>query len=88
MTYNDIVKALECCLGIGSCSGCPYIEMDECAMQSTKDTIDLVYRQMAEIERLEYDMGLLKQEKSVVEANAVKGFAERLCEGGCLMTPL
>lgn len=71
MTDNEIIKSLECCLGIGSCSGCPYIEMDECAKQSTKDTIDLVYRQKAEIERL-------KEECSVDVNKTLREFAERL----------
>ena len=52
-----------------------------------KFALDLINRQKAEIERLEvknseleYDLGLLKQEKAVVRTEVIKEFAERLKE--------
>ena len=57
MTDNEIIKALECCINEDGtkCNECPYDRY--CEMLGNKmlnDTLDLINRQKAEIERLEY----------------------------------
>ena len=88
-TDEEIVKALECCSGIGDakCVDCPYHDAERCAEASATDAIDLINRLKAEIERLnieldamQYELDLLKQEKSVVVAEAIREFAERFKE--------
>lgn len=52
MTDNEIIKALECCVR-GNCKGCPREkELDEACASIVKDALELLYRQQAEIERL------------------------------------
>ena len=50
-TDEQIVKALECCSGIGDakCVDCPYHDAERCAEASATDAIDLINRQKAEI---------------------------------------
>lgn len=50
-TDEQIVKALECCSGIGDakCVNCPYHDAERCAEASATDAIDLINRQKAEI---------------------------------------
>ena len=66
MTDNDIIKALECC-GCDNyqCDNCPYA-YKTCTVY--KDSIDLINRQKAEIERL----------KALAEA--IKEFADKAVE--------
>ena len=64
MTDNEIIKALECCNksdnGKG-CFECPYRQYcPDCLRRRNEDTIDLINRQKAEIERLQ---GLLSEWK-------------------------
>ncbi len=54
---EEIIKALECCMNGNNCGGCcPYDDEDdtceECTSKLTKDALDLINRQKAEIERL------------------------------------
>lgn len=54
MTDNEIIKALECCMKGNNCGGCcPYDDEDdtceECTSKLTKDALDLINRQKAEI---------------------------------------
>ncbi len=66
MTDNDIIKALEChSLPSNSCgSNCPYLMCDEvmCTKKLSKDALNLINRQKAEIERLKE---LLQNKKGV-----------------------
>ena len=59
MTDNEIIKALECCIGWGTCKErqCPMIK--ECAddLDSVyKYALDLINRQRAEIEELNREL--------------------------------
>lgn len=82
MTDNEIIKALECHTGKVSkrCQVCPYtIYGCYCLDHLHPDLLDLINRQKAEIERLKGWQDLLKAEKhSLIKAEAVKEFAERL----------
>ena len=87
MTDNEIIKALECHKNeTNSCIVCPYsYSMRGCSLTMASDALDLINRQKAEIERLQevtenlqYEYDLMRQEKAVVEAEAIKEFAERL----------
>ena len=66
MTNNEIIKALECCVNEkADCKGCPY-ESDGCLIENGKnklleDTLDLINRQKAEIERLKDDKNRLEK---------------------------
>lgn len=67
MTDNEIVKALECCFN-SNCSKCPakkeydvgYIPL--CKSYLKQDTLDLINRQMAEIEQLNTKNQLSRKE--------------------------
>lgn len=53
LTDEEIVKALEACMNGKGCEVCPYFEKGiDCIRRSEKDTLDLIHRQKAEIERL------------------------------------
>lgn len=59
MTDNEIIKALECC-STATCitNKCPYesiCDIPTCTTKLTKDALDLIKRQKAEIERLEFE---------------------------------
>ena len=64
LTDNEIVKALECCKGdIADCPNCPYDSI--CGNHDNKmliDTLNLINRQKAEIERLEESNRILTEE--------------------------
>ena len=60
MTDNEIVKALECCMGC-ACKGCPYdgdakIEADVCINELVIDSLKLINRQKEEIDRLQCEI--------------------------------
>lgn len=57
MTDNEIIKALELCFAEKgtkqTCGECPYHKFGElCKVKRDRDTLDLINRQQAEIERL------------------------------------
>lgn len=62
MTDNEIIKALECCTQNVGCNGCPFNNSIEfiylggyaCAEAMRKSALNLIKRQKAEIERLQY----------------------------------
>ena len=60
MSDEDIIKALECCkysVNNKDCENCPYVEcetMTGCVGELLEDALDLINRQKAEIERLEF----------------------------------
>lgn len=89
MTDNEIIKTLECLCGGGdSCTECAYhkkYRFDECRKQVAKDTLGLVKRQQAEIERLKIENQSLrgaansyKLHYNEARNEAVKEFVERL----------
>lgn len=56
LTDNEIVKALECCMESNSCSKCPFANIADiriCTSKMSKNTLDLINRQKAEINRKE-----------------------------------
>ncbi len=84
MTDNEIIKALECCSkGFGNCEGCPYDDDNaDCVTLKgetlmMKDTIDLIYRQNAEIERYLHSIKLLEKDVAQAKSEAYREFAER-----------
>lgn len=81
MTDNEIVKALECCMGCG-CKECPnFNENDideECCMgRLIVEALKLVNRQKAEIERYKENMPYLEQQ-SLDFCGVLCDFAEEL----------
>lgn len=52
MTDNDIIKALECCDTREWCNDCPLKDNDYCKDVLSEQSVDLINRQKAEIERL------------------------------------
>lgn len=91
MTDNEIIKALECCTddskGITQCAICPYQTKDKdyCVADLLEQSLSLINRQKAEIERLsnhiQEGIDLAKQIPEMVAlalAEAIKEFAERL----------
>ena len=86
MTDNEIVKALRCC-GIykGRCNECPYKDDRDCLRSHALDTINLINRQKAEIERLTNRNFELSEKGEAVciayktaKAEAIKEFAEKV----------
>lgn len=88
MTDNEMIKALKHCLTDLDCLKCPYVDHDgkeRCDEKLFNDLCDLINRQKAEIERLQSDLSTWKDIAhretsyvSIVKAEAVKEFAERL----------
>ena len=91
MTDEEIIKALECCADEDmGCEVCPYWAKG-CTVE--KDTIDLINRQQAEIERLKEEnkfhrktitenaqraLEVTIEEIEKAKSEAIKEFAERL----------
>lgn len=82
MTAEQIIKALDCCIGDEdgrNCFDCPFYEIVDCQSPMYVEAIDIIKRQKAEIERLKGWERLLKAEKhSLIEAEAIKKFAEKV----------
>ena len=84
MTDNEIIKALECC-SINDCRNCLYDKAKVCGQELSKDALDLINRQKAEIERLqevkEINLNAIKNDLPWyvihIKAEAIKEFAER-----------
>lgn len=94
MNENDIIKALECC-HVGKrerdCKKCPlYCRVPACVGHLTKDALDLIRRQQAEIECLTLENRKLTETNNALNyqidtwspSEAIKGFAEKLKEKG------
>ena len=68
MTEAEIMKALECCVTSGDftksqieiCSPCPYFNFGDCTGALKANTLDLINRKNAEIERLRKENTLLE----------------------------
>ena len=88
MTDAEIIKALECC-SKDNCEECPANGLcDNDDYCFTGDILDLINRQQAEIERLTEERDFYKAPSSLlakgikqIKSEAIKEFAERLCEG-------
>lgn len=97
MTDNEIIKALECCSfdDVKKCDDCPYYEKETktyCVNDLIKDTLDLINRQKAEIERLtegcktqaqyidhlEQTEKFVENEKAKAKSEAIKEFEKLL----------
>ena len=91
MTDKEIIKALEYCIADeNNCKNCPYMQINHCTIVRSKDVLDLINRQKAEIERLRDECGnqstywskhyesIFETAKDVIKAEAIKEFAERL----------
>ena len=86
-TDDDVIKALEYCLeDVANCNNCPYeryCDMHENNM--VRDTLALINRQKAEIEMLNKTLSeqfdSYENIRKKAKSEAIKDFAERLCEG-------
>lgn len=86
MTDNEIIKALAIHInGKYNCHGCPYMAYNDCLDKIVTDSLELITRQQAEIERLESiisaDHQLIKSLNKCYEISkdeAIKEFAEKL----------
>ena len=82
-TDNDIIKALECHISPVHCNGRQYYSVKvECSRELIENTLDLINRQKAEIERMQEEKARLHQliPKMIKEAKAeaVKELIESL----------
>ena len=85
MTDKEIIKALECCLSQnGECDKCPQHSRN-CVDDLLHQSLDLINRQKAEIEKLTINMnafglGMIREKEraDTSKAEAIKEFAERL----------
>lgn len=90
MSNEEITKALGLCFNINdnaglNCGECPYKERTECSLNLYSDTIDLINRQQAEIDRLntkvfgmEFEVAMYKAISESSKSKAIKEFAEKL----------
>ena len=75
MNDNYIIKALEYCANGGYCRYCDYdIKSEKCIAKIMKDSIDLITRQKAEIERLNYESLQMIASIKNLRAEAIKEF--------------
>ena len=66
MNDNEIIKALECCCKGDKCVGhCPFHnnkhDIDICTSRLTKNALDLINRQKAEVEKLQNELKTTRQ---------------------------
>ena len=85
LTDEQIIKALECCdIEQKDCWQCSLQNKWDCHFILRKNTLDLINRQQAEIDKLERTISHLEDVcngiPDVVRAEAIKEFAERLKE--------
>lgn len=97
MTEYEIIKALECCSKHqNSCEkNCPLdsicSNVRDCLLNLSKNALDLINRQKAEIEQLNKDLMKCKLEKEMlyhvaeeIQTVTIEDFAERLKKYLCL----
>ena len=53
MTDNEIIKAVECCIGNTKCGECPMFRTPNCMNKVFDYALDLINRQKAEVEKLD-----------------------------------
>ena len=78
VTDNEIIKALEICLGNMDCPNCPYVDLIDdlyCDDKLLKDILDLINRQKTEI-----DILIRKKESLRDEIAECRAEIERLKE--------
>ena len=83
MTDNDIIKALECCEGVGGisyCNNCPMYDVDNCVHILSRESLDLINRQKAEIERYKGVIKILENDVKTARAEAIKEFGRFLLD--------
>ena len=84
VTDEEIIKALELCNEgeDDACVLCPYAHTPNCYNESGKDALDLINRQKTEVDDLREIVFMDRSEAiKLLKAEAIKEFAERLCEG-------
>lgn len=74
MNDENIIKGLKCC-GFGGCTPeeCPYYSVKNCSERNAEDIIDLINRQIAEIERLSAENEILRNEIAELLKKAPEG---------------
>lgn len=93
-TDDEIIHSLKVCSNDGDCSEClinPHKgNYGYCTSLAIKAALDLINRQKVKIEGLESNLKFVRgtnrrliENESVVRAEAIKEFAERLKEEGC-----
>ena len=87
MTDNEIVKALECCVGDNdgkNCFDCPLWEIDDCQEQLLLGALNIINRLQVKNQRLTTahpkTIESIKKMRDKAKAEAYKEFAERLKE--------
>lgn len=73
MTDNEIIKVLECCMqteNISCCAKCSLRDKDYCYSEVSKNALDLINRQRAELEELKEDY-IPKLEWGLKRANEI-----------------
>jgi hypothetical protein len=80
MLDNMIIKPLECCGEIDGkyCNTCAYQHENECVISLSRNALDLINRQKAEIESLNEKEQVLIFQLYEERKKAIKEFAERL----------
>lgn len=80
-TDDEIIKALECCASY-DCDGCPlYSPTINCVILLPQKALELVERQMAEIEAWKEEVNRLSFWDHMKRTAVINEFADRLCEG-------
>lgn len=60
MTDEQIIEALEYCTSTKSCEECPICNADNCVIVLTRNALDLIKRQQAEIAKLNIDLDAMR----------------------------
>lgn len=97
MTDEQLITILECCSSdenIKCCKKCALCEKYDCYSEISKNALDLINRQKAEIERLsDYNANLqtanteLSNEIIEIKSEAIKEFAEKLKQKAVIPFP-
>jgi hypothetical protein len=80
MTDKEIIKALAIHTnGTYNCTGCPYMPDRDCSDKILTDSLNLINRQQAEIERLKdtKQIEVYERLEKEIRAEAIKDFADR-----------
>lgn len=92
-TNDEIVRALECCVECDTFDGecredCPFKKADDCTFILGRETLDLIKRQQAEIEKQKKKLQEILPIVAELKSEAIKEFAERLKEkaSSCVMS--
>ena len=80
MTDEQIIKALECHSdrNIETCSLCPLMSVEGCAYELAKNSLYLINRYKADIERYKGVIKLLEKDVAEAKVEAYKEVAERI----------